>query len=361
MTLYDFIYVDIDKVGSLYSQLTGGVIESREVNSEKTYSEDNTRKYDLKIFKLDAGGTGEDKSASKAVMKPHHSVLTELEEELARRGYLVDLTDVSKTRSLRDNNLRKLLKEKLFIKVHGRAVIEDYERMKSIAQVFPDIVKLINKSGEANVRSSATFLEIEKQTEQLELKIRQTKDRNDRARLEQNLKASKASAADILQMGRALGTIDQWILDGLKTWVDAFLPGIVNLRIYPGNTFVDEHVFGHMKKDCFQDTDPNSFHFTYGSIPTEDLTMVGIVTSVPSEGADSFTPLVEFEKETLAGQESIEKAFRGVFRGFDGIDQMIRTCRFPRVLVQPLTVYRSVEETVQPTSARRPRRRSREA
>jgi hypothetical protein len=111
-----------------------------------------------------------------------------------------------------------------------------------------------------------------------------------------------------------------------------------------------------MKKDCFQDTDPNSFYFTFGAIPTEDLTMVGIVTSVPSETADSFTPLVEFEKESLADYEAVERAFRGVFRGFDGIDQIIRTCRFPRVLVQPLTVYRSVAEPLQPTSARRLRR-----
>ena len=95
MTLYDYIYVDIDKVCSLYSQLTGGVVELREVNSEKAYAQDNKRKYDLKIFRLEAGGTGEDKNALKAVMTPHHSVLIELEEELAKRGCLVDLTDVS--------------------------------------------------------------------------------------------------------------------------------------------------------------------------------------------------------------------------------------------------------------------------
>ena len=107
MTLYDYIYVDFEKVVSLYSQLTGGVIELREINKEQAYWEDNKRKYDLKIFRLEAGGTGEDKSTSKSVMKPHHSVLTELEEELTRRGYLVDLTDMSKDQSLREDSLRK--------------------------------------------------------------------------------------------------------------------------------------------------------------------------------------------------------------------------------------------------------------
>ena len=230
--------------------------------------------------------------------------------------------------------------------------------MKSIAQVFPEVVKLINKSAEVNIRKLPMFSSIEQQILQFEAEIKQKRDRNERARLEQKLKASKLLIEQLLNSAGVTASIDQWILDGLKTWIDTFLPGIVNLRIYPRDDRTDEHVFGHMKKDCFQDTDRNSFHFTYGAIPTEDLTMVGIVTAVPAETADAFTPLVEFEKESLADYETVERAFRGVFRGFDGIDQIIRTCRFPRVLVQPLTVYRSVEEPVMPTPARRSRSRN---
>lgn len=88
--------------------------------------------------------------------------------------------------------------------------------------------------------------------------------------------------------------------------------------------------------------DGSSFHFTYGSFPTEALTMIGIVTSIPTEEGEQFKPLSEFERSDLADHESVERGFRGVFRGFDGLEQMIRTCRFPRVLVHPLTVYRSV-------------------
>ena len=133
----------------------------------------------------------------------------------------------------------------------------------------------------------------------------------------------------ILHSGGVVGVIDQWILDGFKTWIDAFLPGIINLRIYPTEGLADEQIFGHMKKDCFQDTDSNSFNFTYGSIPTEDLTMIGIVTSVPNAIADNFTPLVEFEKETLADYELVERAFRGVFRGFDGMEKLISNMSLP--------------------------------
>ena len=44
----------------------------------------------------------------------------------------------------------------------------------------------------------------------------------------------------ILHSGGVVGVIDQWILDGFKTWIDAFLPGIINLRIYPTEGLADE-------------------------------------------------------------------------------------------------------------------------
>lgn len=50
----------------------------------------------------------------------------------------------------------------------------------------------------------------------------------------------------------------------------------------------------------------------------------------------------EFERTGVADCEAVEQGFRGFFRGFNGFEQMIQNCRFPRVRVHPLTVYRSV-------------------
>jgi hypothetical protein len=69
---------------------------------------------------------------------------------------------------------------------------------------------------------------------------------------------------------------------------------------------------------------------------------------VPAEEGEQFRPLAEFDRDDLADYESVEHAFRGLFRGFDGLEQMIRTCRFPRILVYPLTVYRSVSSSHAP-------------
>ena len=43
MALSDFIYVDLEKVISVYSQMTGGIVEVRESNNENSRSSDNKR------------------------------------------------------------------------------------------------------------------------------------------------------------------------------------------------------------------------------------------------------------------------------------------------------------------------------
>lgn len=342
MPLYDYLYVDLPKVISLYSQITGGIVESRESTQEYSRSNDNKRNYDFKVFRHDAGGTENDKDGIKEVIKPHHSLLAELESELAINGYLLDFTTQEPMPSLRDAELRSLLSTSLCIKVTGRAVIEDYDRLKGIASAFPDVAKLINKSAESNLRDSEGYKQLLEQLKILETAVKAEKDRNVRATNEAQLRKTKAELSKLTSSAGSVGLVDQWILDGLKTWIDTFLPGIINLRLYPSPNHPDEQFFGHLKREHFEDHDLSSFHFTYGSLPTEPISLIGIVTAIPPESNDNFKPLAEFEREGLADTESVECAFRGVFRGFDGMEQMIRTCRFPRVLVQPLVVYRSV-------------------
>ena len=63
----------------------------------------------------------------------------------------------------------------------------------------------------------------------------------------------------------------------MKTWIDAFLPNITNIRVYPFPNQMDEHLFGHLDSSNFSLSDPTAFHFTYGSFPTEEFTLLGII------------------------------------------------------------------------------------
>ncbi|MEJ2466475.1 MAG: hypothetical protein P8045_12355 [Candidatus Thiodiazotropha sp.] len=337
MNLYDYLYVDLDKVISLYSQLTGGVVELRETQSEKGSTSDNKRNYDFRVFKHDAGGTTQEKEQDRTTIKPYHSLLQDLEVELSSSGYLLDLAHIENDKTLKDTELRGTLKNALCVKCTGRIVIEDYERMKKIGQDFPEIVKLINRSNAESLKDDPEYQKIEQQIKDLE---NTTGDKNRRARAKKQAKELREGLDTLLSSSTAVDMVPQWILDGMGTWIDAFLPNITNIRVYPFEDENDEHIFGHLDASNFTVADPTAFHFTYGSFPTEEFTMLGIITSVPSAEDEKFAPLQEFEKEELEDYESVESAFRGMFRGFDGMEAMVRTCRYPRVLVHPILVYR---------------------
>jgi hypothetical protein len=337
VNLYDYLYVDLDKAISLYSQLTGGVVELRETQSEKRTISDNKRNYDFRVFKHCAGGTTQDKEQDKTTIKPHHALLQELEAELLSSGYLFDLTNSDDNKTLKDAELRATLKSTLCVKCSGRIVIEDYERMKKISQDFPEIVKLINRSHANTLKDNPEYQAVELKIKDLESIVG---DRNKKVKAKQQAKELRDGLEKIVKSSTAVDMVSQWILDGVKTWVDAFLPNITNIRVYPFCEQNDEHIFGHLEAKNFIIADPTAFHFTYGSFPTEEFTMLGIITSVPANEEELFQPLEEFKKDDLEDYESIESAFRGIFRGFDGLEAMIRTCRYPRVLVQPILVYR---------------------
>ena len=349
MNLYDYLYVDLEKAISLYSQLTGGIVELKEIQFEKGATSDNKRNYDFKVFKHDAGGTTRDREQDKTTIKPHHALLQELEAELSSSGYLLDLDNFDETKTLKDLELRSMLKNALCVKCTGRIVIEDYERMKKIGQDFPEIVKLINRSHADSLKDDPEYQKIEQQIEKLE---NTSGDRNKKAKAKKKAKKLRAELDSLVVSSTAVDMVPQWILDGMGTWIDAFLPNITNIRVYPFEDEIDEHLFGHLEASNFTVSDSTAFHFTYGSFPTEEFTMLGIITSVPSEEEEKFSPLQEFEKDELEDYESVENAFRGMFRGFDGMEAMVRTCRYPRVLVHPVLVYRqtSPNEALQRTS-----------
>lgn len=337
MKLYDYIYVDLEKVVSLYSQLTGGVVEVRETHNESGLTSDNKRNYDFKVFKHSAGGTSHDKEINKETIKPHHSLLQELEQELSSSGFLMDLAALPAGVTLKDNDTRKSLKRALCVKCTGRVVIEDYERLKAIARNFPDIVELINRSSSESMKETPEYQQVEDQIKGLESS---RGERNAVAKNKQAAKKLRKQLETLLAASSSVGKVPQWILNGMKTWIDAFLPNITNIRVYPFQSETDEHIFGHLDPSSFTIPNSNAFHFTYGSFPTEAFTMLGIITSVPDKGIETFDPLAEFEKEPLEDYESIESAFRGMFRGFDGMEAMVRTSRYPRILVHPILVYR---------------------
>jgi hypothetical protein len=342
MSLCDYLYVDTRKILSVYNQLTGSIVSAGESASATVHQAEKKKKYDFKIFKSDSGNAAQEGQGAQEQIKPHHTLFQELEQELDNQGQLLDLSGKKMAEKMQDKAFRTTLKDTFCVKVTGRCVIEHYERMKKISESFPDIAELINQSNKAAVKSTDAYKELVEQIKTREAEIAKIRDRNARNIQQAPLKEQKKKLQDLLENHTKAGVVEQWILDGLRTWIDTFIPGIINLRVYPDPEQMAVQVFGHLKQENFFDMDVGAFHFTYGSVPTEELTMLGIVSSVPNPEDATFNPHQEFQGGELSSKEAVERGFRSVFRGFESFEQMVRTCRYPRVLVSPLLVYREM-------------------
>lgn len=342
----DFIYLDIDKLTSLYSQLIDGFVQYSEETIINSSDNRNIRNYNFKIFKHDAGGIETDSRQLKEVRVGHHDVYNRLEKELYSNGFIVDIgTDVVR-KDVFSGVASSVFENTLCVKAEGRIVLEDYERMTRIAENYQETTKFINYSIRNNLLELPEVKNIIQQIDDIKCSHIQIKKGKQNSKENKILSELEEKLEDFFT-SREIGKVDQWIIEGLRTWVRVFLPNIFSVRLYPFDDIDNFHIMSNVKRNFFINSDIESVHYLFGSKPTIKVTMLGVITSIPKENIDFFDPMKEFLKANLneLGDEhiAVESGFRGVFRGSDGLEEMMRTCRYPRIMVQPIAIYRSVK------------------
>ncbi len=342
----DFIYLDMNKISSFYSQLSGGIVQSVETSSSNSENNKNLRNYDFKIFKHEAGGTEAESNQLKETRVSHHEIYNELEKELLDDGYAVEIgVDVTKEH-IESGKAVQIFENTLCVKAHGYVVLEDYKRITRIADNFEDITKFINLSALSKLKENPEFQELLSQIDAAKEVIKRMKNGPPKSKKKAQLEQCENSLEELIST-KKVGKVDDWIIEGLKTWVRVFLSDVFNVRLYPFQDSENFHVMANVKRNFFLDDNTESVHYLFGSKPSIKVTMLGVITSIPKQEDDLFDPMREFDitnlEEEGMGAQSIESGFRGVFRGFDGLEEMIRTCRYPRIMVQPVAIYRSIE------------------
>ncbi len=342
----DFIYLDLEKVSSLFSQLSGGIVQTVEASSTTSANSKNLRNYDFKIFKHEAGGTGTSSQRLKETRVSHHEIYNDLEQKLFQNGYALTIgEDVTKEEIL-DGSAAQKFENTLCIKVSGNIVIEDYQRITRIAENYETVTRFINESILASLKESPELKDIFDRISKLEDEVKRMKNGPKKTLQKQELENQQQQIEEIL-LDKLVGKVDEWIIEGFRTWVDVFLKDILNLRVYPFNNFPKFQVMSNLKRESFLEENTEVVHYLFGSKPTLKFTMLGVVTSVLREEEEPFNPMEEFYSDNLDEegneQQAFANGFRSVFRGFDGLEAMIRTCRYPRIMVQPVAVYRSIK------------------
>ena len=138
-----------------------------------------------------------------------------------------------------------------------------------------------------------------------------------------------------------LPTLDDWILQGIRTWIRTFMPNRINLRLYPFEACPSFQILANLKRDCFVDQDLEHLLYGFGPRPNIHLSIFGLITSLPPKGEHPFDPLKEFQESSAPDDKAqLELGFRQLFGGLDELEDFVRYSRYPNVTVHPIAGFR---------------------
>jgi hypothetical protein len=337
----DLVYLDFDKASSIWSQFEGGLRERVSITADDGKGQSMGVKFGIpKVAEATLGADYVQKRSTLETKVLHHDVLNRVDAELSGHGLVIDVSKTIDESEAEPENIRNAIGSTPYVKATGQCVIEDYPRILSICEKYNDIIKFIGKCGMQSIEQSPEYLELQSQIEDARNRIGSIKDRNQKAVEKQKLKALESTIGD---MGaEQLRGVEQWLLDGIKLWINTFMPTRINFRTYPLPACPSFQVLCNLKRECFVDQDPEHLLYGYGNRPNVALTVFGLVTSIPPKEEDLFDPMTEFADESKLDEKVVfEKAFRAIFGAMDEIEAFVRYSRYPNITVHPIAIYRS--------------------
>ncbi|HEY0322437.1 MAG TPA: hypothetical protein VGC66_15890 [Pyrinomonadaceae bacterium] len=322
----DFIYVDVERLYSLYSQIFEGVAEQiiqSYMNASTT--KDTQKESLLKGGSIEAQVAEASRRTENKFLYDHMYNLFEAELRSA----------ILESPSVTPANFREVLGRAFLIKVKGAAEIEDYIRLNNIMSKF-------NEIGEAI--AYATVLgeeELSKAIDQLQENIEQIQDRNAKAKAKEKTKhIDKRTLAK--QRAKEVGLYqDEQNVKNLNLISEMFYPEGFDVTIKPDEGDGSVVYRGVLDKKWLR-VQPNLLRALYGGFVESQWTIVGQITYLPG---------VELPKQEEAPVKtgetdenpSMRDPYRNMFRSSRVIERMFLESKGRiDVVVCPLAIYREM-------------------
>lgn len=338
----DLIYFDFDKAASIWSQFEEGLLDRTSVTED--VGKDRAAGTKFGIPGLAEANLGVDYLQKRSTLQSktlHHDLLNRVEAHLAESELVTDLSGSDPATA---QEVRSMLAGRPYLRAEGDSVIEDYHRILSISEKFNEIVAFVVKASQETIKKSPAFAELEAMIAAEEASAQQISDRNQRTLKKTQIKQMRAKIEELLKP--ELKSVDDWLIDGMRLFVNTFMPSRINFRIYPFRAIPSFQILCNLKRNCFVDSDVEHLLYGYGNRPNVPLAVFGLITSLPQEEPSDFDPLKEFHDDPSLGETAgFEQGFRGLFSGMEGMEALVRFSRYPNVTVHPIAVYRSFAGT----------------
>lgn len=341
----DLIYFDIDKASSLLSQFEGGLPGETQEKSEAKQDERNVRKYDIPLFKPEFGGITTDTQSQMQTRVLHHDLIQRLEHHLFSANEGLEINQAFQEVPDDIAAIHEKVAASTYLKVTGWAILEDFERLKTMAAKFNQLVEFIGRCSMMGLEQNEEYVKLMSDLDDARKKAAKEKNRNKKATQLQQLKKLEGQVQAAVQEQIGGEKLDDWLLEGIGFFIDFFMPGRILLTVYPFESHIDFHVLSNLKRECFVDGDLNTVLQAYGNRPNRQLSVLGLVTSVPPDGDHPFDPFSGDDDDNVPDDRAVENGFRNMFRQMDELYKFINYSRYPNITVHPLAVFRELGET----------------
>jgi hypothetical protein len=342
----DYIYLDIDRVRSVYAQAAGGLVQSI-VKSEQVSDKEFTTEHGPLLAKSEVGkellwGTGQ---VETRVL--HDYLFTEMENLL---GEVISTVTEETLNAVKPGDI---------VRITGNAELDDMGRLLKFAENFTDLYRYIGVMPFANL--------IEEKKKELEKQLA-TANTNERKRIQKQI--NSLSPEEVLK-NIHIG-VSPILVQGLEMILNLLYENVFELKIiYPSD---EEAVFrGILNRDYLRENS-TLIYAKYGSRTQVEWTMVGQITTIyepeevgkedeqlTGEVAQDVSRLIDThieidtssreshndetinQMETSSNTKSIRDAIEGIFNSLYGFEELLMISRERKTwVITPLAVYHEI-------------------
>jgi hypothetical protein len=322
----DFIYVDVERLYSLYSQVFEGVTDQ----IVKSYVDGLWQKDSQKGSILK--GSSSEAQVAEVSLRTENKFLYDhmynrLEKEIS--------TAILEHSNITLENFREILKQVFMIKVSGTAEIEDYNRFKIFTEKFNSIAEAIAYASAHSEESKAAL-------NALEASVTKVEDRNRQIRAKEQLKRIKDPKYLAKQMGLSQ---DETLLKNLRLFTETFNPEGFEITIVPAGGQGGLVFRGILDKRWLR-IHSNLLRALYGAFVESNWIMVGQPTYLPGGNISELPETLSTQPgdESKIETPSMRDPFRNMFRAARFLENMfLESKQRVEVIVCPLAIYRERE------------------
>jgi len=339
-SLKDLIYFDLEKVKSISSQLSDGLINEITRAIEEESNSDEGAGINLQFLKIDGSVKSTEKNIHTQKIEVYHEALNNLEKELLEKKLLVNLNSQYENGEKSFVDFREEISNYSFIKVTGWVKFEDFEKLKLITSNINDIQRFIFHN---DIENNPELNIIRKQINDKRRELNRNKNAIHKDYLALSNLEKKLDELALQHYNIKL--FDESWIERMKIFLDTFSPNRLNVRVMPFEIFSDFQILASLKEKYLTNGDYNNLLYNYGSRPNLKLTILGIITSCPQIIDERVHPDDEYNfiNETeLDPTQNFEKVFRNLFSTFETLDKFFFMPSYPKVGVHPLALYREI-------------------